>query len=139
MAHVETASINLPRDMLEAAIEKQVSIAISTALGGSDELVRKAITTCLGVKVDRQGNISKYSSDNEWSFLEYCTTGALHSAIKKILDEELSKYREQIRKCLVSELNKKDSKLIKQLAECMVKGALESVDTKNWKWSLEIK
>lgn len=117
---METASLQLPKDMIEAAIKQQVSVAIATALKGHEAIIDRAVNAVLSAKVDRNGGKDAYGSGQP--FIEWLCKDAIEKVVREVCVEEIEKIKPQVRESIVSYLAKKNSPLTKRLAEAMVDG-----------------
>ena len=128
---METASLQLPKDMIEAAIQREISLSIAKSLGDSSRILDEVVKRVLTQKVDSYGKPSSYSSNPE--FISWAVDEALREAVKKSLREEIGKYGEIIKKNIADRLAKKNSPLLKQLVEGMTKGIVSALeDGKGW-------
>lgn len=126
---MEGATLQLPKDLVEAAINQHVQIAMAQALGGQQRLLTQAVHQVLTSKVDSDGKPGRgYGSDRE--FITWAVDDALKSAVRRILEEELVKYEEDLRKNIADQLSRKNSPLVKQLAEGIVKGVISAAQNK---------
>ncbi|MGE4243667.1 hypothetical protein [Ramlibacter sp.] len=134
---MEGATLQLPKDLVEAAINQHVQIAITQALGGQQKLLAQAVHQVLTQKVDSDGKPGRgYGSDRE--FITWAVDESLRAAVKRVISEELVKYEDVLRQQISDQLSRKNSPLIKQLAEGVVKGAIDA--TKNqYSFHVEIK
>ena len=124
----DTATIQLPKDLIEAAIEKEVSLAMAKALGGHEQIIQTAITRVLAQKVDNNGNPSTYSSNP--TFIKWAMDAAIRNAVSTALTTQIAKYQSEIEKHLATELSKKNSPLLKQLAISFSKSIIEVSENK---------
>lgn len=131
----EQATIQLPRDLIESAIEKQVQIAMAAAMVGHEQLLRTAVTQVLDQKVDRDG---KASWGHGEAFIKWAVDQAIRKAVIKALETELVKYEKSIYDQIASDLSKKNSPLLKQLATAFA-GGLVKASTSAWHMTVELK
>lgn len=125
---METATLQLPKDLIEAAIQQNVAAAMTKAMGGYQSLMSEAVNRVLNQKVDSDGKPSSYSSNIP--FIQWAVGDALRSAVKAALAEEVVKYEAEVRRQIVEQLSKKNSPIVKQLVENMTKGLIEAATSK---------
>lgn len=130
---METASLQLPKDLIEGAIQREVSLAIAKALGDQANILDKVVQRVLTQKVDSSGKPSDYSQNAE--FIQWVVDQALREAVKKAINEEIGKYGEVIKKSIADQLAKKNSPLLKQLVEGMTTGIVSALGNS---WSLNV-
>lgn len=132
----DNATFQLPRDMIEGAIQHHVGLAVSKALGDHSVILGKLIQSVLTQRVDSDGKPSNYSHNAE--FITWATNNAVRKAVVECLNEEIKKYEGQIRSNLSEQLAKRNSPLIKNLVESMTRGMVDAASSK-WHMSVEIK
>jgi hypothetical protein len=130
---METASVTLPKDLVEAAIQKEVSAAMLRALGGHEQVMQMAVTRVLEQKVDSDGKPGSYSSNVP--FVQWACGNAIRQAVSEAFATEVKKFEGDIRKQLVAALAKKNSPLVKQLVQAMTSGIVEHTENR---WRLQI-
>lgn len=121
----ETASVNIPKDMIEPVIKAHIQTAIVSALGDGRALIEAAVQRILNEKVDEQGKPSTYS--NARPFVDFLMRQCITTAAKEVIMEELPKHKEAIRASIKANLARRNSPLIRQFVDGMV-GALTSPD-----------
>jgi len=117
---LETASLQLPKDLIEAAINQQLNVAMAAAFVDKDRVIRDCVTRVLNQKVNEKLEPSSYSYDKP--FVEVALGQALRRAVTESLKEQIELYKESIKEQLASELGKKNSPVVKKLAAAMVDG-----------------
>lgn len=124
---METATLQLPKDLIEAAINQQVQAAMAKALGASNRVLDMAVHQVLTSKVDESGKACSYG---RMEFIQWAVQDTMKTAIKEALNAEISKYKDRIHEQLVSELQKKNSPLLKRLVAGMVDGTVAGIADK---------
>lgn len=121
----ETASVNIPKDMIEPVIKAHIQAAIVSALGDGRALIEAAVQRILTEKVDENGKPSSYS--NARPLADFLLRQCIQTAAKEVILEELPKHKEAIRASIKANLARRNSPLIKQFVNGMV-GALTNAD-----------
>ena len=135
MGNIVGLDLSIDNDYLMQAVKDTVMMGISESLNGKNEIVSQLVNSVLSTKVDKEGKISGYSSENRYSLLEFYVRKLLKEItieeIKKICEEKKPEIREIIRK----ELTKKAStqKFVDKFFDCMV----ENLDS-SWKTQINI-
>jgi len=130
---MEDASLKIPRDIIDAVVEKQVTLAISESLHGYPEILDKLVKQTLFMRVDDQGRPSLYSHNK--TFVEWLINQTFRDMIIRVLKEELEKHSDAIREHIASELGRKNSKMLKQLSDAIVNGVTEA---SKYKWMFNV-
>lgn len=84
-------SLNLSADMIKPIIEKTIQANVLSALNGWEGVVTDMVNAVLTTKVDKNGNISDYSSENRYSWVEV----NLNRRIKELVEDEVKKQIEK--------------------------------------------
>ena len=130
----ENATLQLPRDLIEGAINSHVQAAIAAALGDKAKILETAVAQVLTAKVDSEGKPGRgYGHDFE--FIQWAVRDCIHKAVRQCLQAEIAKHQDTIRKNIAEQLAKKNSPLLKQLVETMTTG-LVSVASDKWRLSV---
>lgn len=132
----DTATLKLPKDLVEASIEKALREAVAVQLVDKDLLIQKIAREILNEKVDSSGKPSRYSSAEP--FLEWACSEKIREALMEVFQEELEKRKGLLKEALRAELQKKNSPIVKSLINATAEGLIDA--TKNrWKFNLQIK
>lgn len=91
MAENNLMSLNLSADMIKPIIEKTIQANVLSALNGWEGVVTDMVNAVLTTKVDKNGNISDYSSENRYSWVEV----NLNRRIKELVEDEVKKQIEK--------------------------------------------
>lgn len=84
-------SLNLSADMIKPIIEKTIQANVLSALNGWEGVVTDMVNAVLTTKVDKNGDISDYSSENRYSWVEV----NLNRRIKELVEDEVKKQIEK--------------------------------------------
>lgn len=124
----ETASVNIPTDLIKPVIEAEVQAAIIRGLGHSDQLIRNMVTHILERKVDENGKDCHYSREN---LLDVLAKKAIKDAVKLMVDEWVKSQMPFIQKQLETELSKKKN----GLAALMTQGLADALKS-GWRFQV---
>lgn len=132
------AGINLDLDIdnnyLDEAVKNTVYTAIVETLD-KDKIVSGLVNTVLETKVDKNGDISSYRSENTYTLLEVhlnrIIKDLVKEEIKKLVEEKRPKMQEIIRK----ELNKKAT--IDKFVDAFLKCNLDNLDN-DWRTKISV-
>lgn len=117
----DTATVNIPKDVLEPVVRAQVAAGITEALGNPAVLIEKVVQHALGQKVDSRGNISKSNYDNRFDLVELMATKGIHDVVRQTLESWVDEQRPIIEDKVRKALSRKESTFAKALVDGLVK------------------
>ena len=100
-------SLQISQDFIDNLAKDLVQESLIETLNGKDEIVRQIISQILSVRVDRDGKVSNYSSDNKFSYLEYLVNKMIKEEVISVAQEVLTERRAEIREHIKKEMSKK--------------------------------
>ena len=129
-------TLNVPKDVLEPIIAAHITKAVTEALGiNGRTLVESAVAALLTMKVDSQGNRSRYDGRDDKMWIDWAIAEAAQKAAKDAIGEYFSSHQSEIKKAIVKELTKTNSPLAKDLAQSFVSGAAKAIEDS---WRMDI-
>lgn len=121
----------IPNSVLEPYIKQAVSTSIVAALGDGTALVGKAIESALSQKVNYQGKISNYNSENIYNFVEVVAYEKICEVTKIAISEMAESMKENIcHKVKELILQKYD-----EIAHVLVNGMIDSLKVS---WNMNV-
>lgn len=102
----EMVSLKVDPELVKDTLNKRIQAAIVSQLGDADQLIAKAVSMALSVKVQGDGTISRYESDNRFDFLDALATKSVREAATAALQEWLAQNAEKIKQAVLKELKK---------------------------------
>jgi|ERR1700761_1681187 len=127
----EDPTFKIPREIIQPIIEAKVSAALIEALGNQEWLVKNCIAKVLDEKVNDNGTKAEsYYADRSPTFLQWALRSCIQVQVKKILQDQIEKHKDVIASALKSELEKKNSPLVKQLIQGMTTAFTNSTTLK---------
>ena len=115
-------NLNIDENYLANAVKQTVIMGISEALNGKNEIVSQIVNSVLTTKVNKEGKISGYSSDNKYTILDFYVQNLITEEVKKeiklICEERRPEIRELIRKNLRKECTAE--KFVDKFYDCMI-------------------
>lgn len=121
----ESATMNLPMDLIKPAINAHVASAISTALGSSDKIVEKLIFEVMNRKVDERGNPDNYGRGKPW--IEWIAEDMVKQSIVDGLKEAMVARKPEIAELISKSLKDHKSDFHKRIISSAVDGLTESL------------
>ncbi len=127
--------LNIDDDYLGECVKQTVIAGIAEALNGKNEVTSHIVNAVLSLRVDRNGYVSKWSSDNSQTVLEYYVSNAIRDVAKEEIKRLMEEARPQIAETMRRELGKAETvdKLVASFAKDMVDSC-----TNSWRTSLGI-
>ncbi len=114
---MDNPTLQIPRDIIEPLIQAQINSAIAAAMGGSENLMTRAVQTVLSTKVNSEGKIDGYSSHNQKMWIDWAVGDALRRAAQKAIELAVEEQHEAMKKEMIRQLSQKNSPLIKRLVQ----------------------
>lgn len=107
MGNIVGLDLNIDQDYLAKAVQQSVMMGIAESLNGKNEIVSQIVKMVLNQKVDKNGKVSSYSSDNKYTLLEYYVMKMLNEVTAEEMQKMVDEHREEIAKAIRTELAKK--------------------------------
>ena len=134
MSNIVGVNLDIDDNYLNEAVKNIVITGIAETLN-KDKIVSGLVNTVLETKVNDEGEISRYSSDNKYTLLEIYVNKMIRELIKeemkKLVEEKRPKMQEIIRK----ELNKKAT--IDKFVSAFISKNLDNLDNK-WRTTINV-
>lgn len=111
---------NLTKDLLEQSL-------IET-LDAKNTIVQNIVSNVLSAKVNEEGRVSSYNSDNKYTFLEYLVRKMIREEALSVTEEVLKEKRKEIRDTIKKELNKKAT--IDKFFDAFMSSTVDNLDSR---------
>jgi galactokinase/mevalonate kinase-like predicted kinase len=126
-------SLTISQDIVTPIVEAKVKEAVLAALGGQDKVVETVINTVLKQKVNFEGRLSQYSSDNKYSWMDVTISNTIKDMVREQVKELLQESGETIKKYLKKQLKSEAGSNL--LAQAMIDGFAKSFESA---WSSKV-
>lgn len=103
-------SMGIDPDYIEGIIRETVSATIAEALMGKEEFAKTLINEVLDTKVNKNGEVSKWSSENDRTTLQYLVSKAVNDTAKEAINECMEDMKPQLKKIITISLEQKKTK-----------------------------
>lgn len=103
----QNVSLTISKEIVQPIVTAKIQEAILSAMGGQDELIKKVVNQVFNQKVNEAGNISTYSSDNKYTWLEVVVTNTLKKATEEAMKEILATKKDVIKAEMIKQLSSK--------------------------------
>ncbi len=134
MGNIVGIDLNVDNNYLNEAVKSIVMTGIVETLD-KDKIVNGLVKAVLETKVDKEGRISSYSSDNRYTLLEVYVNNIIREIVKeemkKLVEEKRTKMQEIIRR----ELNKRAT--LDKFVDAFISNNLDNLDS-NWKTKISV-
>lgn len=90
--------------LVEPIIRDQIAAAVVASLGDPAELIRRMVTISLTQKVNADGIVSQYSSENRFDLIEALSAKAIREAAKKAIENVVRDSAPQIEAEIVRQI-----------------------------------
>ena len=121
----------IPNSVLEPYIKQAVSAAITASLGDGAKLVELAVQQALQTKVDSNGGVSRYISDNRYQLVEAVAANKIRDIARETINEMAEQMRPAIKDAVEKQIKNKQT----AIAKCLVDGLIGSLVSK---WSVSV-
>lgn len=106
MSNIVGVNLDIDNNYLTEAVKQTVMAGIAECLN-KDKIVSGLVNTVLETKVDRDGKVSSYNSDNKYTLLEVYVNKILRELVKEELANLVEEKKPQLKELIRKELNKK--------------------------------
>lgn len=102
--------LEIEEKMIKPVIEAHIATAIIDQLGDPEEVIQTMVRLALNRKVDSEGKISNYSSDNRHTFIEIVAGKAIREAAKDAIMALVAEQKPLITRAVEDELRNSPEK-----------------------------
>ncbi|MGF2140114.1 hypothetical protein [Enterococcus innesii] len=136
MANLANMNLEINEEVIQTIFKETLNQSIITAMGNKEDFMSALINNALNEKVDDRGEVSRYSSDNKYSFLDIHIKKIVQAAAKEAINEYLDENRELLKSVVKREMEKEENK--SAIVNAFVQGAVNSFDY-NYNFSADVK
>lgn len=127
--------ITVSPEIIRPIVNAKIQEAILEAMGGKDNLIEKVVKQVFTQKVNSNGGVSSYSSENTFTWLDVTVSNVIKEEVKKVMAEILETKKDEIRSVMLKELSTK--KGIESIAKSMIEGHTSAISNK-YRYSLNV-
>ena len=126
-------SLTISQEIVKPIVEAKIKEALIKSFGeNKSELLNKIIDDFLTQRVDKDGKISSYSSDNEYHYIDILLRNMINEALKDAVASWVSENKDMIKNAVYEKLNTKA--VTRKMAGDIISGLIKA--TKNeWRFS----
>lgn len=129
-------NLSIPKEVTQPIVAAKIQEAVLAALGGSDKIVAAVIHQICNTKVNSEGRVSQYSSDNKNNWLDFHVTEVIQKEVKAALVAQIQTNAEQIKEELVKQLQTR--KGASKVAEALL-SSFNGTFANSWTSKFEVK
>lgn len=128
-------NLGINKELITPIVEKEIKAAVVAAMGGADSVIEKVVNHIMYQKVNSEGKVSSYSSENKYTFIELVLTNNIKDAIGEELKRQIGEKAEPLKKAIVKNL--RNEVTANKLADALLTAFSQTVDS-NWKSVINI-
>jgi len=108
-----------------------VNSAVMEAMGerGMSVLIERLVSEIMTRKVDSEGKVSGYSSNNTTPWLSWAVRSTVEGTIKETIVKHIAGHQDAIKAAIEAEMRKSKSQLVQSLVVSMAKGLADTVSS----------
>jgi hypothetical protein len=125
----DVVSLNVSKEVIAPIVNQHIKNAVIEAMGGKDELISKVVNNILTQKVDANGKVGNYSSDNKYNWIDIVLTKEIQEQVKNELQSLIKESASKIKKELINKL--KTQAGASQVANALLAGLADTFKS-NW-------
>lgn len=107
MSNVIGLNLDMGDNYLADCVKETVIAGISASLNGKNEIVSQLVHDVLNFKVDKNGRVSGYQKDNQYTLLEWHVNHVIKEIAKDEIANMIEEARPKIAEAIKAELSKK--------------------------------
>lgn len=134
MSNIVGIDLNIDNNYLNEAVKNIVMTGIAESLD-KDKIVSGLVNTVLETKVNEDGRISNYSSDNRYTLLELYVNKIIREVVKEELKKLVEEKRPQMQEIIRKELNKKA--VLNKFVDAFLTKNIDNLDS-DWRTTINI-
>jgi len=97
-------SLTISKEVVTPIVEAKIKSAVMEAMGGKEDVLEMIMDHLMKTKVDKNGNVSSYDSDNKYTFIDLTLMKQLEEAVKEELQRQIIAASSVIKKALIAKL-----------------------------------
>jgi len=125
--------IKVSEDLIRGIIETKVQTAITEALSEESSVVENVVTAALTQKVSSTGSVSRYATDNKFSYLDVLCKKLIREAAEAAIARWVVSRKEVLEKEFLRQLQTKKTSSL--MVRACVEGLTGAVKEK-WRFSV---
>ena len=99
--------LEVEKEMIEPIIRDHIASAVIANIGDPEELIRQMVGLALSVKVNRDGKVGQYSSENKYEFIQAVAGKAIREAATEAIVRIVEEQKPAIETAIANELKRR--------------------------------
>lgn len=128
-------NLTIPQNVTQPIVAAKIQEAVMAALGGADSIVAGVVKQICETKVDSNGKVSSYNSDNKFTWMDFHVTEVIQKEVKAAIQEQIKVGSEAIKGELIRQLQTK--KGATKVAEALL-SSLEGTFSNGWTSKIDV-
>lgn len=116
-------NIEMPGVDFGAMAREAIAAKLTESMMGADDMINKIVVAALTQKVNENGRVGQYSSENKTAFVEWVAQDLIREATKAVLKDRTEKLRPALEKQIEKELTKNTKSIAASLTNAFIKQA----------------
>lgn len=109
MSNLMGLELKIDEKYIAETAKKIIEAGVLSALGNKEELVSQVITSILSTKVNKEGDVSSYDSENRYTLLDIYVKNAVIETAKEVIREIVDENRTQLKRMFKEQLSSESS------------------------------
>jgi uncharacterized phage protein gp47/JayE len=137
---MDTVSLQISKDIVTPIVETKIKEAILEAMGGKEKVIQSVVNEVLTRKVSANGNVSQYSSDNKFTWIDVIVTQQIRTAVEAEVKSITAQASSTIKDELIKQLqSKKGASKVAEALLSSLNGSFASVYSSKFNISFKSK
>jgi hypothetical protein len=127
--------LSINKDIVNPIVDAKIKEAVLAAMGGSEKIIEGVVNTIINHKVNAEGKVGSYSSDNKYTWIDVVVKNQIQDRAREAIISAISEHSEQIKDAIVNHLKTKKG------AEATAKALLHCMSgtfSKHWHSNIKI-
>lgn len=136
MSDTQMVSMNVDPEVVESIIRKSIQTSLLAAMGSDSDkgaILDAIVMSSMKTKVDQNGKISQYSSDNKYDYLEWKVQSVIRGATARALEEFVESKHSTFKKAIKKSIEANSA----TIADGLVKAFAESA-ADQWRFKVDL-
>lgn len=121
-------NLEIDENVIARSVNTAIEAAIIAALGDKEQLVQSVVSHVLNQKVNSEGKMSSYSSDNKFTLIDVIVRKAIHKTAVELVEEIVEENRTEFKRILKKQISQ--SKTLDDFVKSFIDGAVSAAQDK---------
>lgn len=121
-------SLEISQEYIDSLTKDLLEQSLIETLDAKNTIVQSIVSNVLSARVDENGRVSNYNSDNKYTFLEHLVRKMIREEALSVTEEVLKERRKEIRDTIKKEMNKKAN--IDKFFDAFMSTTMDNLDSR---------